>query len=149
LLQSFDPKSGTIHPHELDQASRAIEKNFSRLSPANFLAAQIIPNFTRAWRTAAMNQTKARQALVACALEQYWLNHGVYPQTLEALVPVYLATLPADVVAAAPLRYALKDNSHFVLYSVGWNEVDDGGVISLSKSGVIDFDKGDWVWQPN
>jgi hypothetical protein len=35
----------------------------------------------------------------------------------------------------------------FLLYSVGWNETDDGGQIALKKDGSEDRENGDWVWQ--
>jgi hypothetical protein len=35
------------------------------------------------------------------------------------------------------------------LYSVGWNETDDGGVVVLDKSSSqgVNLDQGDWVWR--
>ncbi|HEX7618773.1 MAG TPA: hypothetical protein VF480_08655, partial [Verrucomicrobiae bacterium] len=39
-------------------------------------------------------------------------------------------------------------SGQFVLYSVGWNETDDGGVVGFSPKGQsLDTSKGDWVWQ--
>jgi hypothetical protein len=36
-----------------------------------------------------------------------------------------------------------------VLYSVGWNETDDGGVVALTKGKppAPDISQGDWVWR--
>ena len=37
----------------------------------------------------------------------------------------------------------------FVLYSIGWNEKDDSGVIALLKDSKLprqDSKEGDWVW---
>jgi hypothetical protein len=36
-----------------------------------------------------------------------------------------------------------------VLYSVGWNQSDDGGTVVLNESSrkTVDIKKGDWVWQ--
>jgi hypothetical protein len=35
-----------------------------------------------------------------------------------------------------------------VLYSVGWNETDDGGQVVLKPDGKsVDRDQGDWVWR--
>jgi hypothetical protein len=39
-----------------------------------------------------------------------------------------------------------KNDQHFVLYSVGWNEVDDGGITVQHKDGTEDRENGDWVW---
>ena len=47
-----------------------------------------------------------------------------------------------------PLRYRRTDDGKFVLYSVGWNEKDDGGTVVISKGGsTVDTDEGDWVWK--
>ncbi len=44
----------------------------------------------------------------------------------------------------------------YLIYSVGWNKTDDGGVATLPKDEAIDWgmkrgpvdpEKGDWVWQ--
>jgi hypothetical protein len=37
----------------------------------------------------------------------------------------------------------------FRLYSVGWNETDDGGQETSAKTpgGGVDFAQGDWVWK--
>jgi len=42
---------------------------------------------------------------------------------------------------ATALKYVRKDDENYVLYSVGWNEKDDGGVTDAS-----DKQNGDWVW---
>jgi hypothetical protein len=35
-----------------------------------------------------------------------------------------------------------------VLYSVGWNEIDDGGVVATNQSGQgVEPEHGDWVWR--
>jgi hypothetical protein len=35
-----------------------------------------------------------------------------------------------------------------LLYSIGWNERDDGGEVVMSKDNprVVDYTQGDWVW---
>ena len=42
------------------------------------------------------------------------------------------------------LKLAPYFNGKFVLYSVGWNEKDDGGVPGKE---LFDPKDGDWVWQ--
>jgi hypothetical protein len=149
LLNAFDPKLRVIRPLEFDQSCRKIEKAFSHLSPLTFIAAKIVPNYSRAWQATAQNQTRAHQALLACALERYRLAHGTFPSNLAGLVPDFLQSVPQDLVNGQPLHYILKDKNRFLLYSVGWNEADDGGLAARTKTGSIDPGKGDWVWQPD
>jgi len=37
----------------------------------------------------------------------------------------------------------LTDDDHFILYSIGWNEKDDGGTSGES----LFAREGDWVWK--
>jgi hypothetical protein len=88
-------------------------------------------------RNTARVQTQVHEALIACALERYRLAHDAYPETLDALVPQFLAQIPPDLIGGRPLHYRRADGGKFLLYSVGWNETDDGG-----KPGSDD----DWLW---
>ena len=76
-------------------------------------------------------------ARVACALERYRLAHGEYPETLDALTPQFIEKLPHDIINGQPLHYRRTDDGKFVLYSVGWNEKDDGGTIVSRKGGTV------------
>jgi hypothetical protein len=96
----------------------------------------------------AYGQNSINMARVACALERYRLAHSEYPETLDALAPQLIAQIPHDVIGGKPLHYRRKDGGKFLLYSIGWNETDDGGQMGLTEYGNVDRAKGDWVW-PN
>ena len=83
-------------------------------------------------------------------LQRYRLAGGDYPDSLKALIPQFIEEVPHGVINGEPLRYCLKENGRrFLLYSVGWNGVDDGGASVLCGSGVQSLDalNGDWVWE--
>jgi hypothetical protein len=84
--------------------------------------------------------------VLACALERYRLANGRFPVSLEALNPGFIQRVPRDLMTGSPLHYALKEDSRFTLYSVGWNERDDGGSIAKSTGGQTDTEQADWVW---
>ena len=107
----------------------------------------IFPALNAAVKKFAFAQASVDLARVACALERYRLAHGEYPEKLDALVPQFIEKLPHDIINGQPLHYRRMDNGKFVLYSVGWNETDDGGQVAFTKSGSVDREKGDWVWQ--
>jgi hypothetical protein len=90
-------------------------------------------------------QTYANLARIACALERCRLTQGQYPETLDALVPQFLPAVPHDVIMDQPLKYRREKNDTFILYSVGWNKKDDGGVPPAKES--EERTKGDWVWE--
>jgi hypothetical protein len=92
---------------------------------------------------AAAAQTAANQAAIACALERHRLANGQFPETLEALAPQFMPRLPNDVITGQPYKYRRTEDGQFILYSVGWNERDDGGVPGKT---LFDETQGDWVW---
>jgi len=49
--------------------------------------------------------------------------------------------LPNDAITGEPYKYRRTDEGLFILYSVGWNEKDDGGTVARI------FKNGDWVWE--
>jgi hypothetical protein len=61
---------------------------------------------------------------VVCALKSYRLAHGVPPERLADLVPVFLPTAPIDPFDGKPLRYR-SDGTNWVIWSVGFDLKDD------------------------
>ena len=112
----------------------------------NIFAMLLYPSAAKSSTHFAYNQTTLDQAVIACALERHRLAHGQFPETLEALGPKFLAKPLTDVIDGEPLRYRRTDDGLFVLYSIGWNETDDGGTTVLAKK-RIDTKLGDWVWR--
>jgi hypothetical protein len=146
-IETFDPEAQLINPRQIARALRETEKLMARWSFYNVLARIAVPNFPRAMQTAAQNQTLVNQALIVCGLERYRLAHSDYPETLDALVPQFVEKLPRDIIGGQPLHYRRTADGKFLLYSVGWNETDDGGEPGRTKNDSLDYTKGDWVWQ--
>lgn len=71
-------------------------------------------------------EQKFQNLRVAMALAAYRADHGKYPETLAALQPKYLPTIPLDLFSGEPLIYE-PDDKGYLLYSVGENAIDDGG----------------------
>ncbi len=71
-----------------------------------------------------------RCAQTATAVERWRLVHGgAVPGSLTELVPQYLAAVPEDPWDAQPLKYRIRPPV-YVIYSVGEDEVDDGGKVA-------------------
>ena len=120
-----------------DEASQALEHGAYTSVDSLWQA-----DFNRASRNTAKSQTEINQALIACALERFRLAHGDYPENLDSLVPQFLAAIPHDVIGGAPLHYRRTPDGTFVLYSIGWNNRDDGGAPSHPWPNI----DGDWLW---
>jgi hypothetical protein len=138
---SLDIPNNLVLPRTADGISNQLHVVLSRFTPYTFMGEAAVPNWLRALQTLARNQTLVSEAYVACGLERYRLAHGQYPDTLEALVPQFAEKLPHDLIGGQPLKYHRKADGQFLLYSVGWNGHDDGGVLGKTTA------EGDWVWQ--
>lgn len=147
-LEAYDTERRIIKPGVAEAARRDVERITAHRSPYTILAAIALPNFTRATQTTARNQTWLNEAFIVCGLERYRLAHGSYPETLDALVPQFVEKLPPDIIGGESLHYRRTPDSKFLLYSVGWNEKDDGGepAWTTGKPPSVDYANGDWVW---
>lgn len=135
----------TVSPRAYKEAQERLEKFVSHRSLFNVLAALMVPNVQKAIQTTARNQNLVNEALVACALERYHLAHRQYPELLDGLAPQFIGKIPHDIINGGPLQYRRTD-AGFVLYSVGWDEKDDGGAATVTKDGQLDSNSSDWVW---
>jgi hypothetical protein len=114
----------------------------------NIFARLLFPAIAKLSEKFANGQTTVDLATVACALERHRLATGQYPEQLDLLVPRFIAKIPTDVITGELLKYRREPDGTFVLYSVGWNETDDGGEPGVTKSGTaVDPNQGDWVWR--
>jgi hypothetical protein len=149
LCRSVDLSNDVMDPHKIDTAIHEVGQTLNSHSPFVLLGRMVTPNFSRAAQITAHNQTMVNEAQIVCALERYHLAHGEYPATLDALAPQFIEKIPHDIIGGQPLHYRRTDDGKFLLYSVGWNETDDGGQAStaLDKWGNLDLGRGDWVWK--
>jgi hypothetical protein len=149
---AFDVPAKRVFPDKVAAGSKALEQAFAGRNPFTtiltrhqLLAVVMLPALGNVPKKGALGQVTADQAVIACALERYRLAHGQFPETLDALTPDFISELPHDVITGAPHKYR-RAQGNFVLYSVGWNQTDDGGQV-VPKGKSFDFDYGDWVWQ--
>ena len=64
---------------------------------------------------------------LALALSLYKHDHGQYPDDLAALAGEYLPAVFKDRFTGDPLHYQ-RQGQGYLLYSVGWDQIDDGGL---------------------
>ncbi len=97
---------------------------YTRLAPYGLVDG---PDWLRAKERILGTEMQRVEAIAAIALKRCQLKNGKYPETLDALVPDFLSKVPLDPVDGKPLRYHLKADGMFTLYSVGRNGTDEGG----------------------
>jgi hypothetical protein len=147
VLPIVNPELQTVSPQAARESANAVGS--LRSSGVNLFASLLLPGFGSYARRVAYGQTAVNLARVAIALERYRLEYGEYPGSLDALTPQFLEKIPHDVIGGQPLKYRRTDDARFVLYSVGWNETDEGGmvVVNKAKTPTVDISQGDWVWR--
>ena len=162
-IDNVDPVHLLVPPARSREGDRQIQTIPIWLT--TILARTSVAPFGSLALKAAQFQTIVHQAVAACALEKYALDHQTYPAALAALVPSYLDRVPDDVIDGAPMRYCLMVDGRYKLWSVGWNGSDEGGAIAwppnrtwrrahdpaatgqTQKLPTPAKDQGDWVWQ--
>jgi len=151
LKGTFDPSQRRVWPSQCQSNARELDrriaggrlgKGFHALMRHHVMAALLLPALNNVTGRSARAQTATDQAALACALERYRLVHHQFPDKLEGLVPVFIERLPHDVITGKPFVYHRTEDGQFALYSVGWDERDDGGVAGKT----LFAEKGDWVW---
>lgn len=145
LLTIMDAKAQTISTSRVKEANNIFGSKGQRKwygAPYAVMAALLLPSGTVA-RFFAMAQNDLNEEIIACGIERYRIAHGRLPATLDEL---QMPNLPHDVINGQPLHYRVTGDDTYLLYSVGWNETDDGGKLARKADGTIDSTQGDWVW---
>lgn len=94
----------------------------------NPLARQIVPAIASIRERGVRHRADIRGTLLVLALERYFAEHGDYPEALDLLTPETLEKLPIDPYSGEDFRYALEEDLEYLLYSVGKDMNDDGGL---------------------
>ena len=150
IFPSIDASNQRVYPARVITNDAIVNQKLQGdFSPLKVIAKMLYPAVAKSAVKFAFAQTCVNEARVACGLERYWVAHGQYPETLDAISPQFMRSIPHDVIGGEALKYHRTSDGRFILYSVGWNEKDDGGVIGMSRGTTpsIDIAQGDWVWQ--
>lgn len=109
----------------------------------------LIPALEKVAERSAQGQAMNDMAVVAMGLERYRQVRGGYPSSLESLSPGFLPAPVNDPVTHEAFRYERLNSGGYRLWSVGWDEADQGGVVVYEeRSGERHYvsDQPDWVW---
>ena len=155
---TIDVEGKRVWPARVKEKSRELEREFGggRLGRPlgafvhhHIFASLLLPALDKITMKGALAQTTCDEAVIACALERYRRSKGTFPDKLQALTPEYIREMPHDMITGEPLKYE-RTNDSFILYSVGWNERDDGGQTQTTTNETsrrVTEDEGDWVWR--
>jgi len=136
LIDAIDLTRRTVRPPTDPLPESEVAKLVNVIAmPLTTIAFPVIANGVA---KAARAEADVRLARLALRLEEYRLAHGQYPEELTNL-PDLPPHLNQEVLNEDPLRYWRKGEG-YLLYSTGWNQKDDGGVLDADPK------QGDWVW---
>ena len=141
-LPVVDAKARRIKP----KIAAAFDRKFERpqRGPYNVLVNLLMPAIGRVAIKTGSAQSAVDHARLACLLEAHQIGKGKYPAKLAELK----APMPNDVYTGKPYLYRLEPKGGYLLYSVGWNEKDDGGKAILNPKSIhADEEQGDLVWR--
>lgn len=99
-----------------------------------------VPAVDGAVARTAQIQALLQQASLACALELHRRRHGAFPERLDELDVD--PQVRRDPVGEGDMIYRREPDGGYLLYSVGWNQKDDGGAFDPKKR-----TEGDWPWR--
>jgi hypothetical protein len=147
-LRMVDLKERRFDAIAAKAAKQTLDAEVSNSSPYKLFSRMLLLEIEKPSMRFVRAQASLDLARTGIALERHRLAHGEFPASLYALVPQFIAKLPHDVINGQPLKYRRTETGGFILYSVGWNEKDDGGIVVMtsSKTPSVDMTKGDWVW---
>ena len=120
-------KANQLPLHQRRKAVEAVEDELGAVSRIHVLLHKFVPALSRVTELDLAAIARLRTAQVAVAVERYRLSSGRLPDTPADLVPGYLETVPTDPFDGKDLRYR-KLEASFVIYSIGEDETDNGGM---------------------
>jgi hypothetical protein len=113
----------------LPAALKSVPKTPQQKSRLTLLADLLLPSLERSTEVHYRCLTDRRLAAIALAIRWYACEHGgELPADLAALTPKYLPAIPSDPLTpdSRPLTY-LPTTDNSIIYSLGTNNLDDGG----------------------
>jgi hypothetical protein len=135
-----------LPPHERAAALRGVSKPGEMIGPplTRIAVNRLMAHFDREQAT----QARLRSVMAALAAERYRLAHARWPDSLPAVVPEFLPSVPDDPYDGRPLRYC-RTAEGVVIYSVGPDGTDDGGRLVRHESNIAGVDIGCQLWDVN
>ncbi|HLP75376.1 MAG TPA: hypothetical protein VK327_00525, partial [Candidatus Paceibacterota bacterium] len=98
------------------------------------VSALLLSNLGKAPERSAVGVADLRVAQTVLAIERYRLrNTNSLPKSLKDLVPQYLDAVPSDPFDGQPLRFKILPQRGYLVYSIGNDRMDDGGIHKPEK----------------
>ncbi len=116
-------------PHQGVETALEMKHDETLWMTKYFMIWTLIPALSRAGMQESLIRMRRDAVVTALALELWRRDHGgAWPEELAPLVPQYLPALPMDQFTGEALGYRVRADGKVVVYGVGLDLDDDGGV---------------------
>jgi hypothetical protein len=132
--------------HEQPEAIKRLASEENRDLPRDAIMTRLmLPAVDKLGKAAWRKHALARSLAVLIAVERYRQANSHWPDRLDELKPSFLKEVPLDPFDGKPLRYRrLADG--VIVYSVGEDRTDDGGVLDRKDPSRKGADLGYRLW---
>lgn len=131
IEEASKPEGESDLPGAMEQAERDMASRRDCISGMQMVVAV-------GWRAYGLLRLHLLAQETVCALELFRREHGDYPASLADLAPAHLPAEPVDPHMGGPLGYR-REGEGYVLYAVGTDGKDDGGVLDPQASFAPDL----------
>lgn len=147
-LMNEQVRAGKLKDTERTTAMAKIDLDV-KSNRTNLLIRLIMPATTKVSAACTRSQAWMRCAIVGVAAERFRLEHNAWPRSQEELVKAkLLKEVHHDPYDGQPLRLKRTPNG-FIVYSIGVDMVDNGGVQNRKSRIAPGNDWGFELWDPN
>jgi membrane protease YdiL (CAAX protease family) len=132
-------------PAELHGTEQSIEYALLKFAKGNVFLLEFIPAYVNSYHKSYHSKARVDALIMTVAIMRYRLEKGNLPYELNQLVQAgYLSSLPLDPYSNLPFVYRTTSRD-FLIYSLGPDFEDGGGMESFEKGGIV---VGDYVFWP-
>jgi hypothetical protein len=105
-----------------------VGKEIAVQAEVGFLAARVLPLWTDSLGVFVRKEAELSQARIVIALRRYEVRKHALPERLDELVPEFLEEIPPDPVDGTLMRYRRRSARRSLVWAIGSDEIDGGGV---------------------
>jgi hypothetical protein len=135
--------------HEQPDAIAALRVEEDRDLPERaFLTRMLLASMDKLCQSSWRKHAHVRCLATLLAVERFRRAEGRWPARLEELVPRFLKAVPLDPFDGKPLRLRRLEDG-LIVYSVGEDRSDDGGVLDRKSPVRPGVDLGYQLWDAN
>jgi hypothetical protein len=120
-------------PKAMHEAAKRINETIPGEPIRHIIVRILLPSLSRAVELHLKATALLECTRIGLAAERFRMHTGRLPSSIQELVPDYLKAVPSDPFNGEPMRFVATDDG-IVIYSVGEDGEDDGGLVALQET---------------